>query len=26
VLQLVFMRLEQPAREGYRGKYQGEGV
>jgi len=26
VLQLVFIRLEQPAREGYRGKYQGEGA
>jgi dUTP pyrophosphatase len=26
VMQLVFMRLEQPTREGYRGKYQYEGV
>ncbi len=26
VMQLVFMRLEQAAREGYRGKYQGEGA
>ncbi len=26
VLQLVFMRLEQPTRDGYRGKYQGEGA
>lgn len=26
VMQLVFMRLEQPAREGYRGRYQGEGA
>ena len=26
VLQLVFMRLEQPARDGYRGRYQGEGA
>jgi dUTP pyrophosphatase len=26
VMQLVFMRLEQPARQGYAGKYQGEGA
>jgi dUTP pyrophosphatase len=26
VLQLVFMRLEQPTRNGYRGKYQGENL
>ncbi len=25
VIQLVFLRLEHPAAEGYRGKYQGEG-
>lgn len=26
VMQLVFLRLEHPTHEGYRGKYQGEGT